>query len=167
MGSGSYAYPENSSHGGPGSGVGIVLMQGTDHSWSGDFAEGDYLNYTQNAGAITLNFTQGYSQVGAQIMSAWTGAFTAQICDNNGFCWTENGNDYDPSAMYIGISGTDITWVTFNVTSAPNAPNDFAINQVTLGSDPLITDTPEPSSLLLFGTGLMGLVGGLRRKFAR
>jgi hypothetical protein len=93
------------------------------------------------------------------------GPFNAQICDVNG-CFNENGYtalwwQQSTPAIYIGIeSSTPITWVTFSLTSATWNPNQFVISDVTLDA------TPEPSSLLLLGTGLMGLVGGLRRKFA-
>jgi hypothetical protein len=153
-GTGSYAYS-----------TGEVLQQG--NGWNGNFGNGDYLNWTDlSAGPITLNFGQGYSQIGAQIQADYYGDFTAQICDVNG-CFSEAGYadaNGDNSTIYIGIaSGAPINWVTFSLTSATDGTvNDFAINQVTLNG---ATTTPEPSSLILLGSGLVGFAGALRRKF--
>jgi hypothetical protein len=164
-GTGSYANPGNTygQYGQPGE-VGVVVQQGV--SWNGAFASGDYANWNENTGALTLNFAQGYSQIGAQIMSDFWGAYTAQICDANG-CFTEDGTSSgngDNSAIYLGISSdTPINWITFSLTNAVASPDDFAINAMTLDASP----TPEPSSLLLFGSGLVGLAGALRRKYAR
>jgi len=142
--------------------AGQVLVQGS--SWLGNFAPGEYVNWTQGNGPITLTFNQGFKQIGAHIQEAFYGAFVAQICDING-CFTENGNSTgagDGSAIYLGIySGTPINSVTFSILSAAGDPNDFAIDQMTLGGSP----TPEPSTLLMLGSGLVGLAGFVRRKF--
>jgi hypothetical protein len=145
------------------SGVGQVRAE--DNGWGGNFTPGDYVNWNGGSGTLTLNFADGFTQIGAQIQSDSYGAFTAQICDVNG-CFTEDGtsnaND-DGSAIYLGISSSSpINWVTFDLTSGTN---DFGINEVTLDGDS--GATPEPSSLLLLGTGLVGLAGALRRKLAR
>jgi hypothetical protein len=134
----------------------------------GGFPIGDWVVWTADRGPLTLTFDQGYYQIGAQIQPDYQGGFTAQICDING-CFTEDGTSggvaYYP-AIYIGIaSDSPITWVTFDLTSAPYDPHDFVINEVTLDSPETVT--PEPSSLLLFGTGLVGLAGVLRRRYVR
>jgi len=169
-GTGSYANPQDSW--GYGGGVGAAYLDGL--MGFANLGAYQYTNWTDNSGPLTLNFGQGYTQIGAQIATEYGGAFTAQICDVNG-CFSEDGystNIADSIVMgipsiYIGVeSSTPINWVTFSVTSAPRYPNDFAINDVTLDSSGE-APTPEPSSLLLFGTGLVGFAGVLRRKFVR
>jgi hypothetical protein len=142
-----------------------VMQQGV--SALGNFAPGDYFILGQGIGSLTLTFDQGYTQIGAQIQAEYFGAFTAQICDINA-CFTENGvsnNDNDNSAIYIGIDGADITSVTFSLTNAHLDPTSILINDVTLDGNASVT--PEPGSLLLFGTGLAALAGALRRRYAR
>lgn len=150
-----------------GGGQGQVRQQG--NGWNGNFSPNDFLVWTNSPGQgpLTLTFSQGYSQVGAQIQADFFGAFVAQICDNgNGQCFSEAGNSNpngDGSAIYLGIAGSNISSVTFSVLSCTQDCADFAINQMTLGGG--MTTVPEPSSLLLMGSGLLGLVGVVRRRF--
>jgi hypothetical protein len=167
--SSSFSFTTNNSVSGTGSyanGAGEVWYQG---NWAGNFAPGAPLNYNTTSGAITLNFGEGYTQIGAQIMSDDYGSFTAQICDANG-CFTEDGvsnGDADNSAIYIGVSSGDpITWVTFSLTDAPNGTtDDFALGNVVLGGGS--SATPEPSSLALLGTGIVGAGAAMRRRLVR
>lgn len=53
-----------------------------------------------------------------------------------------------------------------SVTIAANAnePFSYTVDTLVYGDAAAITSTPEPSSLMLFGTGLFGVVGIWRRK---
>jgi hypothetical protein len=136
--------------------------------WFGNFALGDQLLWDQRGGPVTFTFSQGISGIGFNISDNSYGAFTATLTTSDGtpfvFSGVSNGNE-DGSAPFVGVkdlTGANITSLTI-VTSAPSA-NDFAFNRLLLQDTPVTAPTPEPSSFLLLGSGLMGLAGVVRAR---
>lgn len=142
------------------------------NGWRGNFSSGDSLLSTRGAnGPITINFANPVARVGTQVQSRYTGAFNAIITafDNVGntlgsFTGAGNSNrNGDGSAIFLGI-GTDddinkIDRVVFSVSNASSNPQNFAINNLSLRTEPV----PEPLTIL--GTLAAGSVGvALRRK---
>ena len=65
------------------------------------------------------------------------------------------------TAMFVGIFSTTPIWaVQFDINDGVN-PEDFAIGSLGFPT----TITPEPGTLLLFGSSALGLAGYLRRRF--
>jgi hypothetical protein len=138
------------------------------NGWGGNFAPGDELLWTNSPGQgpLTFNFSTPITGVGANIQADFFGAFTAQICDQANNCFSENGNSNsngDGSAIFIGLANDPgITSVTFSLLSCAFDCNDFAINQMDITTS--TTTTPEPGTLVMFGSGILGLAGLVRRK---
>ena len=86
------------------------------------------------------------------------------ISSNDDFVFTSNGNsifDIDiPLAHSTGHTHyfTGATWIsdTFEV-GAINSDDDFYISSITVDVDN--APVPEPTTMLLFGTGFLGLIG--------
>jgi hypothetical protein len=78
------------------------------------------------------------------------------------------------NSQYLLFSGTGILTLTgysatpgtFSFSTTDSGNNYGTSGSSTYGFDINATPTPEPSSLLLFGTGLLGFAGILRRKIA-
>jgi hypothetical protein len=96
--------------------------------------------------------------------------------DNNGVASTYSADGYNHaySTQYTGgLAGlpSGLTGTYVGMEDEPYGSSDLDYNDDTF----VFTDiaatptsvTPEPSSLILFGTGLLGVAGTLRRKLAR
>ena len=140
-------------------------------TWNGNFTPGDFLiwnqdvnNFTGNAAPIGVVFNTPVSAAGAQIQADFFGAFTATVCDQAGNCFSEAGNSNsngDGSAIFIGIANDPgIIGLTFSVVDI-NGNNDEAIDTVFFQNG---TTIPEPGTLMLLGTGLLGAIGYGRRR---
>ena len=139
-------------------------------TWNGNFTPGDFLiwnqdvnNLTGNAGPIGVVFNTPVSAAGAQIQADFFGAFTATVCDQAGNCFSEAGNSNsngDGSAIFIGIANDPgITFLTFSVVDI-SGNNNEAIDTVFFHD----RVTPEPGTLVMLGTGLLGAIGYGRRR---
>ncbi|HZU44981.1 MAG TPA: PEP-CTERM sorting domain-containing protein [Terriglobales bacterium] len=163
-----------------GGGNGTVMQEG--NNWFGNFAINDFVLWTNTdpnlpgQGPLTLALSKGVSQIGAQIQADFYGAFTAQIQAFSGNTllgtFSESGNstsDEDNSAIYLGIkdlSGANITSIVISLTDCAQNCTDFGINQLSLSTGQ-VGQVPEPGSLMLLGSGLLGLGGFARRRFSK
>ncbi|WP_298270768.1 PEP-CTERM sorting domain-containing protein [Geobacter sp.] len=151
-----------------------IRVQGS--SWAGNFGTGETLLWTMHTdGPMILDFNAGVNGVGAQIQSNYYGDFLATIeaFDLTGAslgAYTVLGrsdDDGNDSALFLGVLSDlpNIDKIAFNVTRGSAAGgNDFAINGPVVNGQPTPAPVPEPATLLLVGSGLVGAAFARRRR---
>lgn len=151
--------------------------------WSGSFDDGEALLWTGNSisavglgggGPFAVVFQHPVSSVGFGIEADLFVPYTATtaVYDTMGnllFTYTINGVPGCGSGAgcepFVGIgdlSAPNIGEIVISSNSGdPNFANDFAIDAISTAT------TPEPGTIALLGSGLIGIAGVLRRKLAR
>ena len=114
----------------------------------------DYITAANNGGQIGLYFSTTSNSDG-----------NFDLCLNNGRCGNQQGSVGDSTLQVYGYSAPGPIWWVGGF-----GPAHFVsgyLSAATPGKPSTIAQTPEPSALMLLGTGVLGFAGVFRRRLIK
>ncbi|MCU1309433.1 MAG: sorting protein [Candidatus Angelobacter sp.] len=143
---------------------------------NGSFDVGEYSN---GAGAntiigyshsyfdgVTAQFASGVTSIGFNVSTSWTNVPVA-ITLSNGLQFVVNphGGYSNGTFAFFGFTSSDVI-TSLNIETINDDNGNYVdVGDFSYGSAASVTETPEPASLALFGSGLVGMGATLRRRY--
>lgn len=157
--------------------AGSILTPSTSPSWNGGICEGDCALTNSPTGAyptteqLAILFNGGASDV-SFTFNNWGMPFGAgdtqlSVYGSSGLLYTSDlgeNSDYQNGFGTVNVTGSGITEIVLDNSAGPDNGWEFGVQSVTYSG---ASDTPEPGTFTLLGTGLVGVATMLRRRFAK